>query len=591
MNSDWSLDVLYKGIDDPQLSKDMDTMYAAAETYKQLIDSLPCPKEASEEELIKALKDVILAKEAQTLVTRRLGSYFSLRKSTNSSDGEGSRYSTKIRAVGASLSTYNVAFNKFVGAIDNLDALLDKDDVLKEYHFYFSEIKESVSHLIGDEAEGVLAQMNISGGMAWGEQVSYLTSRVKVEYDGKITTLPAIRALAADESQAVRKAAFEAEIKSYDQIKDPIAFSLNSIKTQVNTTAKLRGYESPLAMTLTDSRMKKETLDALLKAMDEYLPRFQAYLSHKAELLGHKNGMPWYDILAPMGHASSKKYTTEDARDYLIEHFSRFAPDIAEMMDRAFKEAWIDFYPHAGKVGGAFCSNLPFVGQSRILTNYTGEFGEIVTLAHELGHAYHGQQIQSHRPLNWSYSMPVAETASNFNELVVMNDAIAHSEGEEKIRLVESQIQDCTQIIVDILSRFLFEDSVFHQSKERFLYADDLCDLMIKAQKQAFGNSLDENVMHPYMWCCKSHYYSTGRSYYNFPYAFGGLFSRGIYARYLEEGESFLPKYREMLKATTVASCEDVAKIAGIDLTDVNFWRTSLQVIDDNIKIFLDATR
>lgn len=187
--------------------------------------------------------------------------------------------------------------------------------------------------------------------------------------------------------------------------------------------------------------------------------------------------------------------------------------------------------------------------------------------------------------------MPVAETASNFNELVVMNDAIAHSEGEEKIRLVESQIQDCTQIIVDILSRFLFEDSVFHQSKERFLYADDLCDLMIKAQKQAFGNSLDENVMHPYMWCCKSHYYSTGRSYYNFPYAFGGLFSRGIYARYLEEGESFLPKYREMLKATTVASCEDVAKIAGIDLTDVNFWRTSLQVIDDNIKIFLDATR
>ncbi|MCF0135590.1 MAG: M3 family oligoendopeptidase [Lachnospiraceae bacterium] len=590
MNSEWSLDVFYKGVSDPRLDADMAKLEEMAETYKQMITDLPQVKSGEQPdsgELIRILKEVVLVKEELTVLSRKLGGYFSLRRSTDSSDSEGSRYSTRIRAISAGLSTYHVAFDKFAGSIENLETLLQQDDVLKEYTFYFSEIKDSVSHLLSDEAEGVIAKMNISGGSTWSELVGYLQSRVKVDYKGEIITLPAVRGLAADEDPAVRKAAYEAEIRSYDQIKDPIAFALNAIKTQVNTTSELHGYADPMELTLKDSRMKRETLDALLQAIQDYLPRFRSYLSHKAKLLGHENGLPWYDILAPMGEASSRKFTIEEAREYLLEQFSPFAEDIASMIDTAFEDNWIDFYPRNGKRGGAFCANIPFAGQSRILTNFTGEFGDVVTLAHELGHAYHGTQIQDHRPLNWNYSMPVAETASNFNELVVMNEAISKAKGQEKIRLVESQIQDCTQIIVDILSRYLFEDAVFHQSKERFLYADDLAQLMLDAQKQAFGEGLDEKVLHPYMWCCKSHYYSAGRSYYNFPYAFGGLFSRGIYARYLEEGKSFLPRYREMLKATTVASCEDVAKIAGIDLTDVGFWRSSLQVIDDNIRIFM----
>ncbi|MBR5859020.1 MAG: peptidase M3, partial [Clostridia bacterium] len=255
-----------------------------------------------------------------------------------------------------------------------------------------------------------------------------------------------------------------------------------------------------------------------------------------------------------------------------------------------FKEEWIDFFPRAGKVGGAFCSNLPFVAQSRILTNFSGSFGSVVTLAHELGHAYHGQLIESHRPLNTGYTMPVAETASNFNELIIVNDAIAKSEGEEKIQLIESQIQDSTQIIVDIYSRFLFEDEVIRRRKNTFLYADELEKIMLNAQKEAYGDGLDPDYLHPYMWCCKSHYYSAGLSYYNFPYAFGGLFSRGLYAKYLEEGEAFLPKYRALLRATTVDTVENVAAIAGIDLTRPEFWRESLKTITDQIDMFIEET-
>ena len=584
MYNEWSLDIFYKGIDDPALEADVKKLEDNIALYKSTIASLTPDYPA------RSLRAIIDIKENTTVLVRKIAGYCSLRRSANSKDSEVSALMTRIQMLLAGTAKENVAFEKYVGSIEDLDAVLDSDEVLAQYKFYFSEVKASVSHNLSDEAEDVFARLNISGGRAWGDLFSYLTATVEVDYKGEVTTLSAIRGLAESDDKETRKSAYEAEIAAYKKIKDPIAFALNSIKAQVNTEAELRGYENPLAMTLEHSRMKKETLDAMLEAMREYMPKFRKYLRHKAELLGYENGLPWYEIFAPMGKAGGKTFTAEESHAYLVEHFESFAPDLAEMVDEAFKNDWIDFYPRAGKVGGAFCSNLPFLKQSRVLTNFSGSFGSVVTLAHELGHAYHGLMIQDHRPLNTGYTMPVAETASNFNELIIVNDAIAKSEGEEKIQLIESQLQDCTQIIVDIYSRFLFEDEVIRRRKNTFLFAKDLEEIMINAQKEAYGDGLDPDTLHPYMWCCKSHYFSAGLSYYNFPYAFGGLFSRGLYAKYLEEGESFLPKYRALLKATTVESVENVAHIAGIDLTNPDFWRKSLDVIAEKIDEFIAET-
>ena len=584
MYNEWSLDIFYKGIDDPALEADVKKLEDNIALYKSTIASLTPDYPA------RSLRAIIDIKENTTVLVRKIAGYCSLRRSANSKDSEVSALMTRIQMLLAGTAKENVAFEKYVGSVEDLDAVLDSDEVLAQYKFYFGEVKASVSHNLSDEAEDVFARLNISGGRAWGDLFSYLTATVEVDYKGEVTTLSAIRGLAESDDKETRKSAYEAEIAAYKKIKDPIAFALNSIKAQVNTEAELRGYENPLAMTLEHSRMKKETLDAMLEAMREYMPKFRKYLRHKAELLGYENGLPWYEIFAPMGKAGGKTFTAEESHAYLIEHFESFAPDLAEMVDEAFKNDWIDFYPRAGKVGGAFCSNLPFLKQSRVLTNFSGSFGSVVTLAHELGHAYHGLMIQDHRPLNTGYTMPVAETASNFNELIIVNDAIAKSEGEEKIQLIESQLQDCTQIIVDIYSRFLFEDEVIRRRKNTFLFAKDLEEIMINAQKEAYGDGLDPDTLHPYMWCCKSHYFSAGLSYYNFPYAFGGLFSRGLYAKYLEEGESFLPKYRALLKATTVESVENVAHIAGIDLTNPDFWRKSLDVIAEKIDEFIAET-
>lgn len=324
----------------------------------------------------------------------------------------------------------------------------------------------------------------------------------------------------------------------------------------------------------------------MLSAMKEYMPVFHKYLRHKAKLMGHSIGLPWYDMFAPIGE-SNTRFTVEEAKDYLLKHFRGFSDDLADMVEEAFDAEWIDFYPRKGKVGGAFCENLPFVKQSRILSNFTGALNDVVTLAHELGHAYHGMNIQEHLPLNTEYSMPVAETASTFNEALIMEAAIKETSGKEKMALIESQLQDVTQIICDIYSRFLFESAVFEKSKTGFLFADELKEMMLAAQKEAYGDGLDQEYLHPYMWVLKGHYYSENLSFYNFPYAFGGLFARGLYEKYKLEGEEFLPKYNALLNATTVMSVEDAAKEAEINLEDPQFWRTSLHTIEELVEEFI----
>jgi oligoendopeptidase F len=264
-----------------------------------------------------------------------------------------------------------------------------------------------------------------------------------------------VRNKAYETDPLVRREAYEAELACYDRIKDAVAFALNSIKLEVLNGCRLRGYESPLQQTLYNARMKRETLDALLGAMEEYMPKFREYLRAKAGLLGHEGGLPWYDLFAPLG-GYDKRFTAKEAGEYLLGLFDGFDDELAGLVRRAFEEDWIDFYPRSGKAGGAFCCSIHTIRQSRVLANFDGSFSDVVTLAHELGHAFHNYNLNGNRILNTNYSMPVAETASTFNELLVMNAAIdGESEPSVKRALIEGQLMDATQIICDIYSRYL----------------------------------------------------------------------------------------------------------------------------------------
>ena len=578
MNEVWNLSPIYGSFQDPAYEQDFAALQKTIENFSDFTGALDQKKP------LEGLKTGICMEESMVQLVNKLAEYASLRQAADARDQEAGSQMGRIMGVYSAAAAPEAAFRQWAAGIPNLMELIEQDPVLKEYTFLLANMQKASRYLMNGKAEEVAAKMGLSGGSAWAELHGYLTSTVPVEYEGKTITLSAVRNLAYDHDPQVRKNAYEAELKCYDRIKDSIAYALNSLKLETISDCQLRGYASPLDRTLEQADMKRETLSAMLAAMDEYLPYFVKYLKTKGKALGHENGLPWYDLFAPMGK-SSTCFTTEQARDFLVEQFRDFNPEEAQMISDAFSQEWIDFFPRDGKAGGAFCAGVESIGQSRILTNFDGAFTDVVTLAHELGHAYHNYCIRDHRPLNHDYSMPVAETASTFNECVVMASAINKAtDPQEKLALIESQLQDATQIICDIYSRFRFEDGVFKNREESFMPADTLCEMMVQAQKDCYGDGLDPQVLHPYMWVCKSHYY--GSTYYNFPYAFGGLFARGLYAQYEKEGKAFIPKYKKLLHTTTVATAEDTAKVAGIDLTDKAFWCSALETIAQEIELF-----
>ncbi len=580
MNKQWDLSILYSGFDTPEFQADMaafDKAISEVIAFSEKLSSL-----TPEELLVGYIK---LETKVNALA-EKLFIYANLRYSANTADTEAASTMGVLMGKLSAVAAPSAATNKAIAKIENIDKIIENNQLLREHSYRLLNIVKNSKHLLSDAEEALFSEMNISGASAWSDLQSSLTSSLKVDYKGEKITLSGVRNLAYDADATVRREAFEAELAAYPQIETATAFALNSIKLQVIGEAARRGYASPLAKALDNSAMKQETLDALLTAMQEYMPAFRRYLRAKAHALGHEGGLPWYDLFAPMGK-SDKKYTTEDARDYLLGIFGKFDTELHDMVKEAFDNSWIDFFPREGKVGGAFDCAVHCAGQSRVLTNFDGSFSDIVTLAHELGHSFHDRQVYKNSPLNRDYSMPVAETASTFNETLVMNTAIAEcTDRDTKLALIESQLMDATQVIVDIYSRYLFEASVFAARPTEFLSADRMCQLMLDAQRQAYGDGLDENTLHPYMWLCKGHYYSGGLSFYNYPYAFGALFARGIYAKYLEEGKPFVETYKKMLRATGTSTVEDAALVCGIDLTDVNFWRSGLESMKEQIDEF-----
>ncbi len=580
MNKEWSLEKLYKGYDDPAFAADEAELDRLLSEYEEFAGCLQGDPADLLSRMI-TLNQQITAKAESMMV------FASLQQSVNTSDAASAAVLGRLSRKLSRLAAPRTALVQYIAGLDDLDAVIRGHELLEEHTFFLHNIRQDAKYTLSPEVERAISLYEISGSSAWSDLQGFLTSTVPVEYEGGITNLSDIRNKAYDPDPSVRKSAYEAELKAYERIRDGIAFSLNSIKMEVISHCQLRGYESPLDETLKNAHMKRETLDALIGAMEEYLPKFWAYMRAKGKLLGYDNGLPFYEMFAPL-EGNDKTYTTEDAKAYLVDLFSTFDQEETDMIARAFDEAWIDFYPHDGKVGGAFCAPVAVLKESRVLTNFGGTLGDVVTLAHELGHAFHNHCLRDNSLLNMDVSMPVAETASTFNEVVAMNAAIsAETDPVARRALIESQLMDANQIICDIYSRYLFETAVFEKRENEFLFADSLCEIMLEAQKKAYGNGLDHNFLHPYMWACKSHYYSGSLSFYNFPYAFGGLFARGLYAKYLKEGPSFVPLYKKLLKATGTTTVEGAAEVAGIDLTDKEFWRSSLQILADEIDEFI----
>jgi len=587
MNTRWCLDELYTSFDSAEFKNDFEAMkLAVAEIGVWAAENLK-KTNVSDEEAAAIIEKYINGKNDFSKYYM-LAYYANLVASADTQDEAANKYVDLFRNAVTDLTGPAVMFSKFVGQC-NLEKVLAVSEVCRKHEFMIREAKQQAQYLLAEDVEVALAKFKTTASNAWNIMKEGLTSTLMMDVDvnGEIKTLPlsAVRSLAHDADKTVRKNAYEAEIKAYEKVEKPVAAALNSIKGEVLTECTLRGYASPLDMTLNDSRMSRKTLDAMMGSIKQYLPSLRRFYAKKAQLLGHEKYLPYYDLFAPVGNVNMR-FTYEESMDYIVKNFNIFSPEMGSFAKKAFEERWLDAEPREGKRGGAFCMNIHPIKQSRVLSNFTGSLNDVATLAHELGHAWHGHCLNDETFINAGYPMPIAETASTFCETLIFDSAAKTATDSEKLVVLEGQLTDATQVIVDIYARYVFETNLFKQREKGPLSVNEIKELMVAAQKEAYGDSLDPTTPHPYMWINKPHYYMPSRNFYNFPYAYGLMFALGLYSEFLKTGSAFVPKYNSLLSVTGRMSLEEIGREAEIDVTSKDFWVSSLKLIEKKVDEF-----
>ncbi len=577
---EWSLSELYEGIDSSQYKNDFEAIENLIEEINNFaINSFKDNANAQEK------LEEYLSIKTKLEEKFKLGNYVYLLFSTNSGSTKLKKEIDKLDKIFSDTVLSSVLFRKFLTGLNNIEDIINSSEKLKELEHHILEEKKLGKLNLTDEEEVILSKMQITGSKGWAKLRSDLISSllIEVEVDGKIEKLPfpAVRNMAFDKDEKIRKNAYEAEMKAYKNIDVSISHALNNLKSEVLTISALKGV-TPLENTLINSRMDKEILDAMFSAIDESLPKLQKYFSLKAKELNGTDKLEFYDVYAPVGEFN-KKYTYEEATNYIEEILSGFDKQFGNYIRKAVDNRWIDVYPKENKRDGAFCSNIPQIKESRIMLNFSGSFSCLSTTAHELGHGYHGQCLSNEQLLNTNYPMPIAETASIFFETLVVNEALAKLEGEEKKFILHELLTSEVSLVIDLYSRFLFEDRFFDKRKEGPLSVEEICTIMEQSQRETYGENL--NTLHEYIWLVKPHYYMPERNYYNFPYIFGLLFSKGIYAKSKEmnDNELFTNKYNELLSKTGKMDIHELGLSFGIDLKDKAFWKSSLETIENLI--------
>ncbi|MCW5851434.1 MAG: M3 family oligoendopeptidase [Anaerolineae bacterium] len=523
---------------------------------------------------------------ALTESVRTVFSYTQSFIATNSRDNLAQAKLSELQQHAVKLAQLNTRFTAWLGSLD-VEALIQQSAVAADHAFLLRKAKEEAGHLMSPAEESLAAELGVSSGTAWAKLHGNVTSQLSVplEAEGETRKLPMslIRALATDRDRETRRRAYEAELAAWPTVAVPLAAALNSIKGEVITLARRRRWPSPLDEALFDNNVDRPTLDAMMGAARDAFPHFRRYLRAKARLLGASQ-LPWYDLFAPVG-VSQQVWEYSDATQFIAEQFGTYSPRLRDFARQAFAENWVDAEPRDGKRDGAFCMGVT-PGVSRIFMNYKPAFNSVSTLAHELGHAYHNLNLAQRPPLQRSSPMVLAETASTFCETIVFQAVLSQASPQESLALLDSSLQDATQVVVDITSRFLFEQGVFERRAQRELSIEEFNALMLDTQRQTYGDGLDPNVLHPYMWAVKGHYYSSARSFYNYPYMFGLLFGLGLYALYQQDADAFRASYDELLASTGMADAATLAQRFGIDIRSQAFWQGSLDIVRHDIDRF-----
>jgi pepF/M3 family oligoendopeptidase len=540
---------------------------------------------------VSAFEDVLGATNGLLERLRLLSAYVNAFVTTNARDDDAAALASELQMQSARVRSLSSRFDAWISAF-GADALIGRSPVAADHSYPLRKAEVSASHQMDESQESLYSELALTSSTAWnrlhGDVTSLLTAEVEGA-NGLIESLPitVVRNLATDADAGVRRRAYRAELEAWETVAVPCAAALNSIKGESNVVNARRGWADPLEPVLHANSVDRTTLEAMQAAVVASLPAWRRYLRAKAQLLGSagaQGGLPWWDLFAPVGDPSVAAVGWQEAAATVTDSFATYSPALAALATRALEDRWVDAEAREGKRGGAFCMATTD-GESRVLLNFGHTFDSVSTLAHELGHAYHNTTLASRTALQRATPMALAETASIFCETLLTQSVLAATpDPGRRLAILEYDLQGSCQVVVDIRSRFLFETEVFDRRRRRTVAVKELCEVMLESQRQSYGDGLDPDHLHAYMWAVKPHYYST--HFYNWPYTFGLLFGLGLYASYQEDPDRFRAGYDDLLSTTGLGDAAELAARFGIDVRQEEFWASSLAVLAARIDQF-----
>jgi pepF/M3 family oligoendopeptidase len=599
----WNLSSIYPSFDAEKYQNDKNLLKLRINDFQKKLKSFESAsqnKKTSNTKVLdeKSLLSLIHSFENAADLAENLSAYTEVIWTTDTRNKRALDEISDINAIKLPLGKCVVLFRALLARHKSIvKALVKKNTLIQPYSFFLEESIDKAKHQMPADMEDLAGDLSRSGADSWAHLHTALVSTTEALWDeasGERKTVIELRDMARDPDRTVRRRAYNAELAAWKSVATPMAASLNGVKGQAITLDARRGWESVFEKSAAQSRISEKTLFALISALEKSLPVFHRYLKIKAKLLGIEK-CSFYDLFAPLPtekisagalggnnqneNVEIKKWRWKEACDFIVDRFNEFDPAMAQFAEKVYRESWVDAEGRSGKIGGAYCADFPLAKESRLLMNFEGSFDSVMTLAHETGHAWHHELVKDLPRFQAVYPMTLAETASIFAETTVFEGALKKAGAREKITLIESSVKDACQVIVDILSRFYFEKALFERREKGELSPEELCGLMLDAQKKTYCPALNSKELHPYMWAVKDHYYNHALSFYNYPYAFGQLFSLALYARFKNEGGAFAGVYRDLLNASGRMSAGEAARRAGFNIEEDRFWDSGIAII------------
>lgn len=584
----WDLESIFAGGSSSEsLQQELQQISIKMKEFHQLVDAFT----PNTENQVEALSEILAVHEEIQKSFTECGSFIEALNSANIHDQQ-------AKLLTGQLYSNLPAFQLAATILNKKFASYSEEDWqnlmthFSQIAFRLSEMRRDGQELLDEQSENIINTLALDGQSAWSQHYDTIVASIQIPFNGEMLSAgQAFNTMMSSQDKAVRQELFEKWEKAWSEKADIFADTLNHLDGFRLNNYKLHGVDDFLKQPLEYNRLDKETLDMMWGTIQKNKQPIIDFLTRKAQLFG-KDKMDWQDQDAPivLGDFEERRYTFDQAADFIVENFKKFSPKMSEFAQMAFDKAWIEAENRPGKRPGGYCTSLPKSQESRIFMTYGESVNEVSTLAHELGHAFHSHVMWDLPTLNQDYAMNVAETASTFAELIVADATLKEAKtDEEKINLLDVKLQNAIAMFMNIHARFIFESNFYAARQKGLVATDEITRLMVEAQKEAYIDGLGS--YHPHFWAAKLHFFIDEVPFYNFPYTFGYLFSLGIYAKASQHADGFEDQYIALLRDTASMTTEELAKKhLDTDLHQATFWQAGIDMVLKDIATFMELT-